>query len=153
VFSRSRQGSIDVRYNAPTSVHQLITFVAICGTYFNIYWPQTSYTKNSDRYASTITLLCWSLSSRRSVFTARYELICNYLLREFRSLSRPCHGSALVPRLLPRRPGFDSRSVVGSVAIERVCFPVLPVFLLSVSCDYSSYQKDKRPQSLRTCSQ
>jgi hypothetical protein len=81
--------------------------------------------KNSDRYASIITLLRWSLSSRRSVFTARYEVICNYLLREFRALSRPCHGSALVPRLLTRRPGFDSRSVVGRVAIEQDCFPVL----------------------------
>ena len=59
------------------------------------------------------------------MFTARYDLIFNYLLREFRTLSRPCHGSVLVPRLLTRRPGFDPRSVVGRVAIERVSFPVL----------------------------
>ena len=91
-------------------------------------------TTNSDTYCNHITLLCWSLSSRCSVFTARYVPILDYLLVEFVAVARPLLGSLILQAVTA--DNWVRSQVCGGQSGSRTClFPSTFRFFL---CHYLS---------------
>jgi hypothetical protein len=96
-----------------------------------VYTGYRLVTSNFDTYADNL-LFSVGLCHRDAVCLLRgmnWYLFVTWIscFNKARTMAQ-----ALVPRLLPRRPGFDPRSVVGRVAIERGCFPVLRFFSFGI---------------------